>query len=130
MELKLERKWKTAAATIGELAIDNRFQCFVLEDTIRVTKVYGQTAIAAGRYQVVITFSNRFKQEMPLLLNVPNFEGIRIHMGNTPEDTQGCLLLGESRGINFVGQSRVAYSKFLAKLRIGLKAGPVFITIT
>ena len=75
--------------------LDGRFGVLHLEDVVRQgEKVPGQTAIPEGIYTVQITFSNRFKRDLPLLLNVPNFEGIRIHPGNTDADTEGCILVG------------------------------------
>lgn len=121
----LRRQWCTTLSTIGELYIregeSELRQCFIMEDVLRPpgVKVKGKTAIDAGVYDVTITPSARFKKELPLLLNVPRFEGIRIHPGNTHEDTEGCLLPGRLRGPepNFVGQSNVAFQALFAKLR-------------
>lgn len=129
MELLLKRLHKTNNSTIGELSINGKFECYTLEDVERVEKVKGKTAIPKGRYQVIITMSNRFKVELPLLLNVPNFEGIRIHAGNKATDTEGCLLLGTTRSVDFIGNSKLAMSKFLPKLKESLKKEKVFITI-
>ena len=80
---------------IGDLFIDGVFFCHTLEDEKRAdgVKVYGKTAIADGLYKVKLTWSNRFKRKMPLLLDVPMFEGIRIHGGNTSKNTLGCVLV-------------------------------------
>jgi len=129
MKLLLKRIHKTNNSTIGELFIDGKFECYVLEDIEREVKVHSKTAIPKGTYEVVITMSNRFKINLPLLLKVPNFEGIRIHAGNTAKDTEGCLLLGQTRGVDFVGNSKKAMFNFMPKLREGLKKGKVFITI-
>lgn len=140
-ELLLSRAVKTDVSTIGELFIDGRKECFILEDTdrglrdfftqglINQQKVKGKTAIPTGRYEIAITWSNRFKQQMPLLLGVPGFEGIRIHPGNTAADTEGCLLPGLSKGENTVFRSALAYASLLAKITAALKTGKVFITI-
>jgi hypothetical protein len=98
MELTIHRhtlNTKTDRNIIGDLFIDGEFFCYTLEDEIRPegVKVYGATCIDAGRYKVILTKSNRFKRIMPLLLNVPNFEGIRIHGGNDSKDTHGCPLV-------------------------------------
>ena len=129
MKLELKRLHKTNNSTIGELSIDGKFECYVIEDIERETKVFGKTAIPKGTYEVVITMSNRFKKPLPLLLNVPNYEGVRIHTGNTSLDTEGCLILGQTRSIDFVGQSKLAMSTFMPKLTQALKKGKVFITI-
>ena len=129
MKLNLKRLHKTNNSTIGELSIDNKFECYVIEDVERQEKVFGKTAIPKGTYEVVITMSNRFKKPLPLLLNVPNYEGVRIHTGNTALDTEGCLILGKTRAIDFVGQSRDAMKSFMPKLESALKVGKVFITI-
>ena len=130
MKLQLKRIHRTEKSTIGELTIDGKFECYVLEDIEREVKVYAKTAIPRGTYNVVITMSNRFKKELPLLENVPNFLGIRIHSGNKAEDTEGCLLLGQTRGINVVSGSRLAMNAFMPKLRNALSIGKVSITIT
>ena len=80
---------------IGDLFIDGVFFCHTLEDEKRADglKVYGETAIPSGTYNVVVTMSNRFKRLMPLLLDVPMFSGIRIHGGNDSGDTHGCPLV-------------------------------------
>lgn len=141
MELLLKRLHKTKISTIGELFINGKFECYTLEDFDRdlnndgdlndkgEAKVYAKTAIPKGRYEVVMTMSNRFKVVLPLLLNVPNFSGIRIHAGNTDKNTEGCILLGQTRSIDFIGASRKAMANFIPKLKGGLRKGKVFITI-
>jgi Family of unknown function (DUF5675) len=134
MELRLERKWFTPASTGGELSIDGTFQCFTLEDVFRegdifVVKVPGATAIPEGRYNVTVSFSPRFKTELPEVHDVPNFTGVRIHSGNTAADTEGCVLVGRTRQADRVLESRVAFDPLLAKIRQGLAAGPVTLTI-
>ena len=98
MEMTLTRTAKRKTYTIGCLAIDGTYFCDTLEpawrDLKKKHKVKGRTAIPEGRYPVVITWSPKFGQWLPLLLHVPQFEGIRIHAGNTPDDTEGCILVG------------------------------------
>jgi len=117
VKLRLISKAKTETSTISELFIDGAFECYVLEDTIREFKIKHETAIPAGMYQVTLTYSNRFKKLMPLLLKVPNFEGIRIHSGNYAKDTSGCLLVGQTYGKDFVGKSKAAYDELFDKLK-------------
>jgi len=119
MQLLLERLQLDADLTIGSLSIDGDWECWTLEDVVRApgVKVKGATAIPPGTYRVDITFSNRFQQPMPLLLDVPMFEGIRIHAGNTAADTEGCILVGQDRLARSIGRSRKAYAALFTKLR-------------
>lgn len=133
MELKLIRETYSKNSTIGVLRINGTFFCYTLEDVCRdlnrdgdlndrdETKVHGQTCIPAGRYRVIINMSTRFKKLMPLLLNVPGFEGIRIHNGNTPEHTHGCPLVGSTKKTDFVGNSVDTFDKLMLRLRLGVK---------
>lgn len=123
MKLQLTRKTYTTNSTIGELLVDGKFQCFTLEDPVRPAKIKGITAIPAGTYNVIISFSSRFKQDMPLLENVPNYEGIRIHPGNFAKDTEGCLLVGKTKAADSVGTSREAYHDLFALLKAELDGG-------
>lgn len=129
MELFLKRLHKTDESTIGELKINNIFFCYTLEDVERDVKIAGQTAIPKGRYEIAITFSNRFKKFMPLLLNVPKFSGIRIHVGNTAKDTLGCILVGKNRSENQISNSRLAYESLFDRLKNASKKEKIFITI-
>lgn len=130
MILELKRKIFTDDSTIGELYIDGVFFCYTLEDKVRDAKIYGITAIPYGKYEMIVSFSNRFKQYMPLLLKVPGFEGIRIHAGNKSADTEGCILVGSSKSLNFIGKSRVTYRSLFAKIKLAVKKEKLFINIT
>jgi hypothetical protein len=142
MELQLERDIRTPKSTTGKLAVDERFECFILEDVdrgltqsmplkeIQEKKVYGKTAIPSGRYKVILTWSNRFKRTLPLLVNVPGYDGIRMHPGNSDVDTLGCLLPGVTRTKDFVSSSRVAFDKLFTKLKAADDKGEdIYITI-
>ncbi len=143
MELKLKRIQKSKKSTIGELYIDNVKFCNTLEDVdrglkqvdtlahIKEIKVQNNTAIPTGRYQVIMNLSNRFKIVMPLLIDVPGFEGIRMHVGNSDVDTDGCILLGtwDGKTPDFISNSRITVNNFYPKLAEGLKKGNVFINI-
>jgi hypothetical protein len=130
MDLTLNRRTFTSSSTIGDLLIDGAFECFTLEDVVRTgPKVPGQTAIPFSRYEVVVDFSNRFARLMPHLLNVPNFDGIRIHSGNTGADTEGCILLGQEKSVDAIQSSRAAFDVFFPKLQAAAQVGKVFITI-
>jgi len=131
MEIKVIRKEFTDQSTIGDLLIDGIFFCYTLEDMVREhgVKVAKQTAIPEGRYQVIVDQSVRFNRAMPHILNVPMFDGIRIHNGNTSKHTDGCILLGFTKNVNFVGQSRNAFNKFFDILYARLAKEQAFITI-
>lgn len=102
--------------TEGKLFLDDQFFCDTLEDEVRPIKIAGETAIPAGHYKVILNMSNRFKKVMPLILNVPNFEGVRIHSGNTKEDTEGCILVGVKFKDGFVGNSRSTFNALMRRL--------------
>lgn len=97
MELYLLRRWQKQEYTIGEFSVNGVFWCNTVEDTVRKTKIKGKTAIPAGRYRVTITYSPKFKKNMPLINAVPNFTGIRIHSGVDANSTEGCIIPGENR---------------------------------
>lgn len=111
MILTVKRIKELEHCTIGKLYIDSEdVGIFTLEPKVREVKIDGCTAIPQGQYQVVIDFSARFQRELPHVLNVPNFTGVRIHPGNTDHDTEGCILVGmEWPGGNFIGRSREAF---------------------
>lgn len=118
MEITLRRHKLSNDFTLGELFIENEHFCYTVEDTVRTgIKVHGKTAIPYGRYKVIVNMSNRFKKLMPLLLEVPNFEGVRIHSGNTALDTEGCIIVGMVQTENGVGMSRVAFQKLMDRLK-------------
>lgn len=119
--LDLIREKSSKRSTIGKLYINNIFECYTLEDVERKEKIKNETAIPKGTYTVIITKSNRFKRDLPLLLNVLNFEGIRIHSGNTNHDTEGCILVGKTRGVDIVNKSKIAFNSLFSKLQIAYK---------
>jgi hypothetical protein len=119
MKLLLERKYLLPSYTIGKLSIDGIYFCDVLEDTVRVpfVKIPGETAIPYGTYIVTITYSDKFQREMPLLNDVPEYTGIRIHSGNTEADTEGCLLVGENKVVGKVINSKITFDKLYPILK-------------
>jgi hypothetical protein len=110
--------------TLGKLYINGKYICETLEDKDRglhsemtveeigKIKVKAQTAIPTGTYKMIFSVSKRFKKLMPELLAVKGFAGIRIHSGNKPEDSEGCILLGITRGEGVIGTSKVAIAHF------------------
>lgn len=141
MNIILNRIAKKAKYTIGKLYINDQYFCDTLEDTdrgltqsmteqqIRSKKVYGETAIPTGTYRIIISYSNKFKKQMPLLLNVPGFAGIRIHSGNTEKDSLGCILVGKNKAVGKVLESRDTYSKLFSILQEANKKETIKITI-
>lgn len=128
MELNVKRIARKDGYTIGRLFINNEYFCDTLEDTDRglkdtmqvneilAKKVKAQTAIPTGKYDVILTFSPRFKRVLPLLLNVKGYEGVRVHAGNTNKDTEGCLLIGENKAKGQVINSRATLEKLMSIL--------------
>lgn len=125
MKLRIRRSTFTNVSTVGELFIDDKFECYTLEDVVRPdgAKVYGETAIPPGRYDVRLTMSPRFKRVLPLLINVSNFVGVRIHPGNSASDTEGCILVGQSKDENWVGASKAAFDVLFPKLQAAAERG-------
>lgn len=131
MELKLTRLKVTDKATEGRLYVNGEFECFTLEDVDRNlesggTKIDNKTAIPKGKYEVTITFSNHFQKLLPLLIGVPNYEGVRIHSGNTDADTEGCILVGsinDKLDDDYIGASRKAFDHLYPKIKNALSMG-------
>jgi hypothetical protein len=126
MNLKLKRFEYSSTYTIGRLYCDNDYLCYVLEDRVRevegrpVTewKVQNETAIPKGTYRVVIDYSNHFGKELPHILDVPGFTGVRIHSGNSSKDTEGCLLVGTGwAGTDWISGSKEAFDSLFPKLK-------------
>ena len=124
------RKEFTQQSTIGELSVDGKFECYTLEDMVRPVKIKGMTAIPAGAYEVVVTFSERFQRLLPLLLNVPGFDGVRIHTGNTDLDTEGCILVGKVKKKDAIRSSKVAFDALFPKIQAAAQQEKIFIHIS
>lgn len=133
MELRLKRMYFKETYTIGQLFLDGSATkfCDTLEDKVRAdgVKVYGETAIADGRYKISITYSPKFKRRLPELLNVPMFTNIRIHAGNTPDDTLGCILVGENKEVGKLVNSRATENRLMQELNGLADDEELYITI-
>lgn len=122
MKLHLHRYAFGSAATLGDLFVDGAYFCKTLEDVDRKLecdgeKVHGQTAIPRGTYNVIIDWSPRFARELPHVLDVPGFEGIRIHPGNKSADTEGCILVGKDViNDDFISDSRSTFLSLLFRM--------------
>lgn len=134
MKLRLERKYFKDTYTIGNLYIDGTFFCNTLEDKNRdlnkngkfdngEAKMYAETCIPFGTYDVKITFSPKFKRELPWLQNVPSFTGILIHRGNTAKDSAGCILVGENKAVGNVLNSTPYEEKLVKMMKEAITRG-------
>lgn len=137
MELKLKRIWRKKY-TIGKLYIDGVYFCDTLEDRVidldmsgkfedDEVKVMKETAIPYGKYKITLRKSPRFKRILPYLHDVPHFEGVLIHRGNTLEDTAGCILVGENSKVGMVLNSKT-YENRLVQMMKGVKEITIEIT--
>lgn len=127
MKLTLNRIFKGPDYTIGKLSIDGKYFCDTLENPVRDTKIKGQTAIPSGNYPVTLdVVSPRFGKlnqysfcsgKLPRLQNVPNFEGVLIHIGNYPKDTEGCILVGKNTVKGAVMESGNTFKKLYEVLK-------------
>lgn len=121
MKLTLQRYMFTNDYTMGLLFIDGLFFCDTIEDKFRgndlsKTKVYGETCIPYGVYDVKITWSPKNKKYMPQIMDVPYFDGIRIESGNTAKDSLGCVIVGIKSENGKVLESRKTYNALLKRL--------------
>jgi hypothetical protein len=130
MNIRVERIRNNGDTTIGNLFVDDIFQCNTLEDEPRDKKVYGETRIPAGKYKIAFRktgrFHNKYKERFPEfhvgmlhITNIPNFEYVLIHIGNSDEDTAGCLLVGDAEGWK-LKNSTVAYKKLYKQVAAAL----------
>lgn len=134
MELKVERKWPKDTYTVGRLYVDGKLFCNTLEDRVRdlntEEKIYGWTAIPAGRYRVIFNWSPKFGRNLPRLLNVPHFEGILIHPGNTAADSAGCILVGKNSAVGRLSESRDTSDRLNVLIEDAQRRGEdIFITV-
>lgn len=127
MELKLKRIAKRDTYTIGRLYVDGEYACDTLEDAVRDVKIKHKTAIPAGRYNVTLNIQSpkfRTKKQykfcdgyLPRLLDVPGYEGILIHIGNTVNDTSGCILVGRNTIVGQLTQSKRTFQQLYRWLK-------------
>lgn len=128
MDIQVNRIARRDGYTIGRMSLNEIYFCDTLEDTDRglnstmsvdkilAKKIKAQTAIPTGKYDVILTFSPRFKRVLPLLLNVPGYQYIRVHNGNRPDSTEGCLLVGENKVKGQVLNSRATLERLMSVL--------------
>ncbi len=154
MELKVIRKWKKNEYTIGDLYVDGVWVSNTLEDAVRdlnrngqfdngERKIPGKTAIPYGRYEVTMkvkspkysnftkySWAKKYDGYLPRLLNVPHFEGILIHAGNTAEDTEGCICVGLNKVVGRVVDSVNTFRKLMDEYLVPAKKRNEKIVIT
>ena len=128
MKLTLKRDPPSNNSTIGEISISGFFECYILEDVDRFLekdgiKIAGKTAIPRGCFEIILDWSDRFKCLMFLLIDVPGFTGVRIHAGNTAENTDGCLLTGQTKEEDSVGQSVAGLKNLSIKILSAMMRG-------
>lgn len=128
MRITLVRIANRPTYCIGKLYVDGKWFCDTIEDVDRglddamteeeviKRKVKGETAIPTGIYQVLLTYSPKYKRIMPLISNVKGYSGIRIHSGNTSKDTEGCLIVGKNTKVGMVTDSRNTYNALFKRL--------------
>ena len=128
MKILVKRIAKRPTYTIGRMYLDGKYFCDTLEDTdrnisqttpldtIKKVKLPNNTAIPTGTYKVIVNVSPKFKRLLPRLLNVPGFDGILIHRGNTDKDTSGCILIGENKVVGKVINSTGYETKLVSIL--------------
>lgn len=117
MKIKVDRIYKGESYTIGKMYLNGEYFCDTLEDAIRPVKIPNETAIPAGTYKVEVTYSPRFKRNLPLLVDVPNYTGIRIHNGSNKDHTSGCILVGFNTAKGKLTDSRKTSDQLTEKLK-------------
>jgi hypothetical protein len=136
MTIRIDRQWKKAEYTISKVYINGRyFGCNALEDTdrgllqamqiaeIQKRKIKGKTAIPRGYYDVKVTWSEKYQRNMPLVVDVPGFSGIRLHSGNSAKDTEGCILFGKNDKVGWISDSRYWTDKIYRLINTALAKG-------
>ena len=139
MLIQVGRDIQTTRTCTSNVHVDDEWQCYFLEDPVREKLINGKwvwrpefkipkkTAIPSGTYPVIITLSRRFKRLLPLIVDVPDFVGVRIHPGNDAEDTEGCPLPGQSRRGDWVSSSVKAFDPLFEMIASALEKEKVFI---
>lgn len=137
LRLMIDRAWKKADYTISRFFVNDERWCECLEDTdrglassmsiseVKAKKVYGKTAIPSGKYQVTLTYSQKFRKYLPLVNDVKCFSGIRFHAGNTNRDTEGCILLGKNTKVGMVTNSAYWTDRLIGAIRNAIDHGEI-----
>lgn len=146
MRLTVDRKWPRETYTIGKLYVNGELFCNTLEDrdrgllqsdppaSIKIRKKYGETAIPKGTYRVAMNtvspkyaavdwYKNLCAGKMPRIVNVPCFEGILIHPGNTALDTYGCILVGKNSKVGQLTESKATFKELYKRMKAASDRG-------
>ena len=135
MKINIKRMARKADYTIGHLYVGGQYFCDTLEPAdcgltqetqlhdIQLAKARGRVAIPKGCYRVLITKSPHFGCWLPLVYGVHGFKGIRIHAGNRPADTSGCILVGWNRRVGQLLNARPALHLLMQKITEALGRG-------
>ena len=139
LRILVSRTPKIKGFTPGKVYINGDLFCYSLEDEVREVegqpveswKIAGQTAIPRGKYKVIMSHSNHFNRELPELLNVPGYTGVRIHSGNQADSTSGCVLVGQLPADNgWLGTSKPAEARIIERIKQAIESGQeVWITL-
>lgn len=132
MNLLLQRLWPTTLSTCGQLTFDGGGPTLYTLEPPRVPDIRGVACIPGGTYRVIIAPSSRFHRDMPRLLTVPGWpnDDVLIHWGNYPDDTEGCILVGEEHPVpDFIANTRTAFDVLFGKISPAAAAGDVTITV-
>lgn len=127
MKLRVDRIAKKSTHTIGRLYVDGGYVCDTLEDAVRDAKIKHKTAIPEGIYKVAMTITSpkysqpkyrwakKYGGKLPRLIDVPGYEGILIHVGNTVNDTSGCILVGRNTIVGQLTHSTKCFTELMDK---------------
>lgn len=142
INLFVDRIWRQPTYTIGRFGVGDKVLCNTLEDIDRdlnkdgdledpgECKVYGETAIPYGRYPVTVTYSPKLKRDLPLIMDVKHFTGIRIHRVSTARGTLGCVGVGENTAKGRLTNGEYWENKITAMIKAYIAAGEkVYINI-
>lgn len=129
MHITVQRRDLKDDRTLGAILIDGVHFAYTLEDTVRDVKVQNATAIPPGVYECIVNYSNRFARQLPMLLNVPGFTFIRLHGGNAPEHTEGCILVGKESDGERIWNCSGVVSELTFRIRNATTTGKVFVEV-
>lgn len=129
-QLKIVRYTFTPDSTIGSFFIQDKFECYTLEDAYRPIKIPGETCIPYGVYEIAFKFSDRYKMLMPYITEIPGFKDVFLHTGNTKKDTAGCPLLGQKKDKDIISGSRLAFAAALPKIKRLWETQHTYIEVT